>query len=43
MMVVVAKKIDWLTVDLYVPVMLMEYSLMVDCKFNPNFLTNWSA
>lgn len=27
-MVVVAKKIDWLTVDLYVPVMLMDYSLM---------------
>lgn len=27
-MVVVAKTIDWLTVDLYVPVMLMAYSLM---------------
>lgn len=36
MMVVVAKKIDWLTVDLYVPVMLMDYSLMNSGSYTCN-------
>ncbi|MCG0845085.1 DDE domain-containing protein [Lactiplantibacillus plantarum] len=35
-MVVVAKKIDWLTVDLYVPVMLMDYSLMNSGSYTCN-------
>ncbi len=36
MMVVVAKKIDRLTVDLYVPVMLMDYSLMNSGSYTCN-------
>lgn len=36
MVVVVAKKIDWLTVDLYVPVMLMDYSLMNSGSYTCN-------
>lgn len=35
-MVVVAKKIDWLTVDLYVPVMLMDYSVMNSGSYTCN-------
>ncbi|MDN5945956.1 MAG: hypothetical protein L0I00_12200, partial [Lactiplantibacillus plantarum] len=36
MVVVFAKKIDWLTVDLYVPVMLMDYSLMNSGSYTCN-------